>query len=735
MSRNDIFATPISFHSPPSVLQHRRDHPVPRKGILSKGPLQTNKFYSNFHLGDQLSPAYTFPYSISWAGGKGVSKGWGLACSHIEAHQRVFGPEKYNGAAAYFCNPIGIHSMIISATELGPQTQISLDSITAFSARLLISRDDESQPSIAFPMVQGMPYVTAQFTGSSPLIQSGVFWKTVTRATASPKPHVTKYTFHLEDGTTWRLYGWRTKGDELDLRVTSNGRAVANGPFYGIIQICKDPKTPGSENLLDDGAAVFPLTLTLSGHTSGPQGTYSFNFVRGGHGTGNLYMYALPHHVESFTPATKSRLQPIRLQSTTKGMATLIKGTIWTMVETKLPIDMGFEPWDPKEGSVKGLSRHAKSLIRGAAAHEISQDMISQCNLNSMYFSGKALAKFAIILYVINDLIGDHTLMKTGLGQLKAAFATFAANQQQHPLVYDSAWGGVVSSASYTTGDPHIDFGNSYYNDHHFHYGYHILAAAYIGHLDLRWMKENKEYVNTLVRDIANPSSDDKYFPMWRNFDWYHGHSWAHGLYASWDGKESSSEDAMHAYAIKMWGKVSGDAEMEARGNLLLSVLARSLRHYYLYQNDNVVQPKEFIGNKAAGIVFEGKIDHTTFFSPDIEAIQGIHMIPILPSTPFIRAPKFVREEWDAYFSGGRIDKAGSAWKSIIYGSFATVEPKKAWRFFSSKEFESSWLDGGASLTWLLAYSADNKDANGGLATSLMTYAARTLDMNRLSLI
>lgn len=105
------------------------------------------------------------------------------------------------------------------------------------------------------------------------------------------------------------------------------------------------------------------------------------------------------------------------------------------------------------------------------------------------------------------------------------------------PLTDEAAWGGVVSSASYVTGDAGVDFGNTYYNDHHFHYGYHILAAATIGHIDADFVKENMDYVNTLVRDIANPSSKDKFFPQWRNFDWYHGHSWAHGLYAAMDGK------------------------------------------------------------------------------------------------------------------------------------------------------------------------------------------------------
>ena len=128
-------------------------------------------------------------------------------------------------------------------------------------------------------------------------------------------------------------------------------------------------------------------------------------------------------------------------------------------------------------------------------------------------------------------------------------------------------WGGIVSSASYDSGNSGDDFGNTYYNDHHFHFGYHILAAAMIGYMDPSWVEANRDYVDALVRDVANPSKEDTYFPQWRSFDWYHGHSWAHGLYASFDGKdqESSSEDMMHAYALKMWGMVSQNTNLAAR--------------------------------------------------------------------------------------------------------------------------------------------------------------------------
>jgi endo-1,3(4)-beta-glucanase len=128
-------------------------------------------------------------------------------------------------------------------------------------------------------------------------------------------------------------------------------------------------------------------------------------------------------------------------------------------------------------------------------------------------------------------------------------------------------WKGVVSGAAYG-GNLGADFGNTAYNDHHFHWGYFVFTASVIAYLDKSWLTPaNRDWVDMLVRDYANPSPDDPYFPQSRAFDWFDGHSWAHGLFESWDGKdqESSSEDVMAAYAIKQWGYATGDAAMEAR--------------------------------------------------------------------------------------------------------------------------------------------------------------------------
>ena len=135
--------------------------------------------------------------------------------------------------------------------------------------------------------------------------------------------------------------------------------------------------------------------------------------------------------------------------------------------------------------------------------------------------------------------------------------------------------------------------------------GYFIYTAAVIAYLDRNWLSLNRDWVNALVRDAANPSLKDSLFPFSRMFDWYHGHSFAKGLFESADSKdeESSSEDTFFSYAIKMWGHVTKDASMEARGNLMLSIQARTLSNYFLMQSNNPNQPADFVGNKVTGIV------------------------------------------------------------------------------------------------------------------------------------
>jgi endo-1,3(4)-beta-glucanase len=74
---------------------------------------------------------------------------------------------------------------------------------------------------------------------------------------------------------------------------------------------------------------------------------------------------------------------------------------------------------------------------------------------------------------------------------------------------------------------------------------------------------------------------------------------------------------------MKLWGNVNGDAAMEARGNLMLGIMKRSMNNYMLLSTGNTNHPESFVGNKVSGILFENKVDHTTYFGHLPQYIHG----------------------------------------------------------------------------------------------------------------
>jgi len=84
-------------------------------------------------------------------------------------------------------------------------------------------------------------------------------------------------------------------------------------------------------------------------------------------------------------------------------------------------------------------------------------------------------------------------------------------------------------------------------------------------------------------------------------------------------------------------------------------------------------------------------------------------MIPLLPFSALVRTEKFVAEEWCAMFTENATVPASNVtggWKGILYANLALIDPQASFDFFSAEDFDGSWLDGGASRTWYLAFAA-----------------------------
>jgi endo-1,3(4)-beta-glucanase len=190
-----------------------------------------------------------------------------------------------------------------------------------------------------------------------------------------------------------------------------------------------------------------------------------------------------------------------------------------------------------------------QTIIRTALDTDIHYELPSNYmrGAGDTYFSGKMLAKLARILMVAEEVgYPNHEYFNEALTRLKQGVEIWLNGSSESPLLYDRSWGGIVScGCDYdqitescnnrfpdcpALFDQGQNFGFSFYNDHHFHLGYHIYAAAVISKLDRMWAKQYFENVLLFIRDIANPSPEDPYFPTWRHKDWYLGFSWASGV-------------------------------------------------------------------------------------------------------------------------------------------------------------------------------------------------------------
>ncbi len=80
-------------------------------------------------------------------------------------------------------------------------------------------------------------------------------------------------------------------------------------------------------------------------------------------------------------------------------------------------------------------------------------------------------------LSLIAEEVGDSASAATFLDNVRPVLESWLDATNNDPLLYDQTWGGIVSTNG--TLDPGADFGQGYYNDHYFHYGFEIRFHYY----------------------------------------------------------------------------------------------------------------------------------------------------------------------------------------------------------------------------------------------------------------
>jgi hypothetical protein len=315
----------------------------------------------------------------------------------------------------------------------------------------------------------------------------------------------------------------------------------------------------------------------------------------------------------------------------------------------------------------------------------LTVDFLRTCNADS-YICGKYLHNVARLALIAENL-GEFATRDKLTDYLKKSLSFWldgidpaghkvapATDKSNDTLVYDTTNGGTITSLGLQ--DHNKDYSNRAYVDHMFHYGYYIYAASVVAALDPdrdtdhSWRKFNEEKVNLLVRDIANPSQDDPYFPIVRTFDWFRMQNIADtGPDANGGNTESSSESVNSNYALATWGAVTNNSPFQALAAIMTAAEIRTSKAFYQITPDTayvkamdfpevdvtVKLPKNRSGVRkivpsnepVMNILRANIVETNTFVGPLLANRIGINLLPVSPMSEYLISRDWANVHYD----------------------------------------------------------------------------------------
>ncbi len=625
---NLLGGDPLGTDDPPFPL---RTHQLQPTALWSDDarPLPTNAWWQNLVLGSGNNPVNVLPYLV-----------------------------RLDGDGLRFCLPAKtvaptfVFSTFLDNLNFGAVEPQAPRTITDHGP-LHVRVDWGTGPgSMSATLVRGMTYVTAHYRGKTPRVGTQHAIVSIDGAPLSGSVTGEKFEIGLNNGQTWAVYA----SSPITFQPAISGMTAA-GPFDGFLRAAiLDGST---DSLLDGHAGCVPTGGTVSATASGDTGSLVFDWETTG--DGDLLQMALPHHLDVLAGANSTAL----IRNTIKGDMVGIVGDRWSM-----PLPLASIAWS----APRPVAGDKTEAVRSALAQDIATAVVA----GDPYFGGKQMAALGRLALIAEEL-GENALAATYRTNLAQALESRLYGLVGDSLVYDQTWGGIVTASGIS--DPGAAFGQGYYNDHHFHYGYWIYAAAVLAKGDPSWVSRWGDKVRHLLRDIAEPSGADPHYPYLRNKDWFVGHSWAAGLFEFGDSRnqESTSEAVNAWYAVYLYGLATGDSRIRDLGRILLATEIRSARKYWQIRSEDDIYPRPFADNKVVGVLWGTKVDYATFFGANVEFIHGIQMLPFTPISEELLRPDWIVEEYPVLATALDNPGLGEGWRGFIHMARGVIDREAAW--------------------------------------------------------
>lgn len=229
---------------------------------------------------------------------------------------------------------------------------------------------------------------------------------------------------------------------------------------------------------------------------------------------------------------------------------------------------------------------------------------------------------------------------------------------------------------------------DEYLNDHHFHWGYFIHAAAFLEQYEPGWAERWGEMVDLLVRDAATTDRDDPMFPYIRNFSPFAGHCWANGVavFPQGNDQESSSESMQFHSSLIHWGAVTGNKAVRDLGIYMYATEQSAIEEYWFDVNERIL-PADW-PHSLVSRVFGNDFDNATFWTQNIAASYGIELYPIHGGSFYLsRDLDYARRLWTEITEKTGIlhnEVNPDLWHDVMWEYLAFTNPQKAIELYNS---------------------------------------------------
>jgi endoglucanase Acf2 len=287
--------------------------------------------------------------------------------------------------------------------------------------------------------------------------------------------------------------------------------------------------------------------------------------------------------------------------------------------------------------------------------------------VSDTYWTGKALGRLAQLV-PIADQVGHAKARDLFLQRIEEKLDDFFDGVAPDVFAYNATWNSLIGYPASYGSDTSL-------NDHHFHYGYFLMAAATLARYRPAWAVTNAGSVRELVGDVANADRTNLRYPFLRFFDAFAGHCWASGSqpFASGNNQESSSESIDFSSALILWGSATADRAMRDEGIFLYTTEAEAIHQYWL-DEDRQVFPSGYLP-PTAGMIWGDGAAYATWWTSEVDEIHGINFLPIQPGSVHLgQNPSYVERNYDFMVS----EKGGpeNEWRDIIWSFLVFAQPE-----------------------------------------------------------